>query len=460
MADDRLHKVTSRVKGRAVLGGILNLALSKSGFSLDRFARIYRVMTDSKPWRAALDYCPMLVAVAMPWSTTAVLLIWVLWLFAIFPRLDRSFADALRHPVSMSALAMVGVAILGVFWADGPWWPRIAAIGPTIKLLFLPLLFYHFQRSERANWVFIGFAASCTVLLAYSYVVYVYPTWRFTSAHGFDTTGVPVRNAIDQNQEFALCAFGLAASTIGMFHQRRYVAALTLVGLAASFLANIAFVAFARTSLLYCVVLSLLFAWKFFSRRTATIVLMLLAISASAVWATSAYLRERVEHIALEYQQYRDTNRPTSAGQRLQYWSSSVEWIRQAPLIGHGTGSTKRLFNEAAAGKEGAWAQQIGNPHNQVLYIAIEWGSLGCIILFGMWLCHYQFFRADGLTAWIGTIVVVQNVLSSMLNSHLFDFAEGWIYVAGVGVAAGSVSRRETPQKDLLPAPSRSATQQ
>jgi hypothetical protein len=50
-------------------------------------------------------------------------------------------------------------------------------------------------------------------------------------------------------------------------------------------------------------------------------------------------------------------------------------------------------------------------------------------------------FRANGLIAWIGTIVVVQNVLSSMFNSHLFDFTEGWIYVAGVGAAAGSVSR-------------------
>lgn len=44
------------------------------------------------------------------------------------------------------------------------------------------------------------------------------------------------------------------------------------------------------------------------------------------------------------------------------------------------------------------------------------------------------------MVGWIGT-VVVQNVLSSMLNSHLFDFTEGWIYVAGVGVAAGSVGR-------------------
>jgi O-antigen ligase len=35
----------------------------------------------------------------------------------------------------------------------------------------------------------------------------------------------------------------------------------------------------------------------------------------------------------------------------------------------------------------------------------------------------------------------VQNVVSSLFNSHLFDFHEGWMYVLGVGVAGGMVMR-------------------
>jgi O-antigen ligase len=30
-----------------------------------------------------------------------------------------------------------------------------------------------------------------------------------------------------------------------------------------------------------------------------------------------------------------------------------------------------------------------------------------------------------------------------MLNSHLFDFHEGWLYVLGVGVAGGVLRGRE-----------------
>ena len=50
-------------------------------------------------------------------------------------------------------------------------------------------------------------------------------------------------------------------------------------------------------------------------------------------------------------------------------------------------------------------------------------------------------FAAGRQEAWIGVIVVVQNVVSSLFNSHLFDFHEGWMYVLGVGVAGGLALR-------------------
>ena len=106
-------------------------------------------------------------------------------------------------------------------------------------------------------------------------------------------------------------------------------------------------------------------------------------------------------------------------------------------MIGHGTGSAKQLFESAADGKEGAWGQKISNPHNQTLFVAIQWGLLGVIALYAMWFFHFRLFRAEGVVAWIGLTVVVQNVFSSLLNSHLIDFHEGWLYVLGVGVAGG-----------------------
>ena len=37
--------------------------------------------------------------------------------------------------------------------------------------------------------------------------------------------------------------------------------------------------------------------------------------------------------------------------------------------------------------------------------------------------------------------MVTQNVVSSLVNSHLFDFTQSWLYVFGVGVAGGMALR-------------------
>ena len=47
----------------------------------------------------------------------------------------------------------------------------------------------------------------------------------------------------------------------------------------------------------------------------------------------------------------------------------------------------------------------------------------------------------EGLAAWIGLMVVVQNIFTSLFNSHLFDFSPGWMYVLGVGIAGGMMLR-------------------
>jgi len=42
---------------------------------------------------------------------------------------------------------------------------------------------------------------------------------------------------------------------------------------------------------------------------------------------------------------------------------------------------------------------------------------------------------------------VVQNIFTSLFNSHIFDFHEGWMYVLGVGVAGGMVLRARAAKR-------------
>jgi O-antigen ligase len=111
------------------------------------------------------------------------------------------------------------------------------------------------------------------------------------------------------------------------------------------------------------------------------------------------------------------------------------------------------LFEEAAVGQFGFRAEVVANPHNQTLSVAIQWGAIGIVVLYAMWLVHLLLFRGDGLAAWIGLMVVVQNIFTSLFNSHLFDFHEGWMYVLGVGVAGGMTlrARRQDARQAVIP---------
>ena len=118
-------------------------------------------------------------------------------------------------------------------------------------------------------------------------------------------------------------------------------------------------------------------------------------------------------------------------------------------MIGHGTGSTRGLFEQAATVPAGLrHAEVIPNPHNQTLNVAVQWGVLGVAVLYAMWLLHLLLFRGDGLANWIGLLVVVQNIFTSLFNSHIFDFHEGWMYVLGVGVAGGMVLKARAAGRD------------
>ncbi len=116
--------------------------------------------------------------------------------------------------------------------------------------------------------------------------------------------------------------------------------------------------------------------------------------------------------------------------------------MEQAPFIGHGTGSIAEQFQRAAASESGAAGVATDNPHNQIFAVAIQLGLAGAIVLLAMWIAHLVLFQNGGLVGWIGMTVVIENIVSSAVNSHLFDFNNGWLYIFGIGVAGGVTLRR------------------
>ena len=405
-------------------------------------AQLLRRWRDPAAWVATTDVFLILVAVSLPWSTSLVAIFAVAALITMAPFFDaKAFLEILKRPVSFLPVALFLLAAAGTLWSDAPWGERLYSVGPAAKLLMVPVLFYHFGRTARGLQVFVAFLVSCVLLMAMSWLVAFDPHLALKPGAEY---GVPVKNYIDQSQEFALCAVILAYPVISLLRAARPVAALLLSAIVLGFLVNMAFVVVSRTALVTIPVMLAVFALLHLRWKTSVVIFCAaLALSALA-FAASPKLRWTIETFSRDYTLYKEENRATSMGLRLEYWQKSLRFFANAPVLGHGTGSTQRLFEQAAVGRVGAAADVVRNPHNQTLNVAIQWGLLGIILLYAMWSSHLWLFRCEGLIAWIGLMVVVQNFFTSLFNSHIFDFNEGWMYVLGVGIA-GAAMLKATP---------------
>jgi O-antigen ligase len=396
---------------------------------------------DPAAWAKTADICAVLIALSLPWSTSLVAIFAIIWLIALSPTLDfKLFLQSLKRPICALPIALFLLALVGTLWSDAPWSARSYALSPVTKLLVLPLLFYHFERSSRGMWVLVAFLVSCVLLMAMSWLVLVYPD--LTLKRGDAERGIFVKNYIDQSQEFALCAVVLAYPVITLLRDRKIWQALLLIAIAASLVANMAFVIVSRTALVTMPIMLAVFALMHLTWRTNVVLFVAAIVLGALAWTASPQLQATTERFTRDYRIYKERDQPTSIGLRLEFWTKSLRFFAEAPVVGHGTGSTRGLFEAAATGPAVlAQGQVIGNPHNQTLNVAVQWGSIGIVILYAMWLAHLLLFRGEGLVAWIGLMTVLQNFFSSMFNSHLFDFHEGWMYVLGVGVAGGMILR-------------------
>jgi O-antigen ligase len=412
-------------------------------------ALLRRLRRDPAAWITTTDIFIVLTALSLPWSTSLVAIFAVAALVTMAPFFDaKAFLQALKRPISLLPVGLFALALVGTLWSDAPWHTRFYAVNPTAKLLVLPVLIYHFERSARGLRVFVAFLVSCTLLMAMSWIVAFYPGLSLKTID--PQRGIFVKNYIDQSQEFALCAVALAYPVITLLRARRIWLALLLGAIALSLVVNMAFVIVSRTAMVTMPIMLAVFALLHLKWRTNVIITCAAMALAALAWVASPQLRWTTDTFLRDYQLYMEKNIPTSIGLRLEYWQKSLRLSAEAPVIGHGSGSTRGLFEQAAAGRVGAAADVVSNPHKQTLNIAVQWGVVGIVALYAMWLSHLLLFRGEGLVAWIGLLVVVQNIFTSLFNSHLFDFHEGWMYVLGVGVAGGMVlkasSRESIPE--------------
>jgi len=384
----------------------------------------------------AADWLAVAVAVTLPWSTSISQILTVVWLIALIPTLDVALIRReLQSPAGGLPALLWLMALAGMLWTSVPWGERLAGLEGFHKLLVIPLLLAQFRRSGRGVYVLYGFLASCTALMLASWVLMA--LWKLWSVYvPGKIPGLLVKDYIAQSTEFMICAVALIGLAVERQRAGEWRLAAGAVALACLFSANIFYIAPGRTALIVLPLLLVLFGFRYFGWKGVLAAALAGAVLAAAAWVASPFLRARVIASFDEVQAYQTDNAISSSGIRLEIWKKSLTFIAAAPVIGHGTGSIPDQFRRAAVG-EGISGMQSNNPHNQVFAVAIQLGLLGAAILMTMWVAHLALFLGGGLTAWIGIVIVVQNLASAPVNSHLFDSFHGWLYAFGFGVVGG-----------------------
>jgi O-antigen ligase len=347
------------------------------------------------------------------------------------PRLVATLRSAAGYlPVALFALILVGV-----LWSVQPYGVAIRWVTPYAKLLLIPLVIATAFTPRQALQIACGFLAACMVLLAFSWASLLWPSGPW---HWFKAPGVPVKDNAVQSGCFALCAFGLAIGTVRTWSQgdRR---AIAMGILALLFLADVFFIYLSKTGMIMAtalLVLLIIHTWNW--RLALSIAMPSVLIIAVGLWL-SGPAQQRLAEMSTDMHAHDTSGETISTGARMDFWNKGLDFVKQAPLLGHGTGSIKPLYQAMEATQPSPYGEATPDPHNQFLHVTLQVGLVGGILLLAMWAAHFRMFLHRDVVSIMGQAVVLQNFIGSLFNSHLTTVTQGMLYCLAVGVLGAAV---------------------
>jgi O-antigen ligase len=397
---------------------------------------------------AARQIAAIATAFTLPLSTSGQAIAVSIFAVLALLTLDRArFNATLRTPAAWLPVALFALILIGVLWSMQPLSGAIKWVGPYAKLLLIPLVMATAFTPKQALQIAYGFIIACVFLLALSWASFLWPTGPWT---WFKSPGVPFKDNAVQSGCFALCAFGLAIGAIRIWAQdtRR---AIAMIVLALLFFADIFLIYLSKTGMLMAAALLGLFlvhvgGW----RRVLMIAVPALIVIAVALWASAPAQRRLAEmssDINASQGAGNGVQETVSTAARLDFWSKAIGFVKQAPLLGHGTGSIKPLYQAMEATKPSPYGEATPDPHNQILHVVLQVGLVGGLLLWAMWIAHARLFLARDFASVIGQAIVLQNVIGSLFNSHISAVTQGMLYCLAVGLLGAVVRSTTTPPR-------------
>jgi len=143
---------------------------------------------------------------------------------------------------------------------------------------------------------------------------------------------------------------------------------------------------------------------------------------------------------AMRWQPGVTEHKPSSIGERLEYYRRSLDLFNAHPFMGVGAGGFPASYENAVRGTA---SPPTRNPHSEYLLKAVELGVPGLALLLGLfWTVWRTAGRlADPAHAAIARALAITFALASVVTSTFNDHTEGLLFVWLAGVLFAGLSR-------------------
>jgi len=326
-----------------------------------------------------------------------------------------------QQPLVWLSLSVYAVVIVGCLWGQVPWHYRGIVLHKYIKLLYIPFLLLIFRQEKWQKHSINAFilGISINVVASYAKAAGLLPHWHRAATEMFI-----FHIYASYITAFAIYLVGhrlLFTKTNRLLH-----ASLLTLFIGYEFFINISRAGYLITLLLFAMLMFQKYDWK----KALTIFVVSSAGFIFILHHFSHTFNNKIQQTSTSFNEYSHVTKDTSWGFRLQFAKFSAGLIKERPLLGHGTGSFKYLFDKIGHNTIPGWTGSLNTPHNDYLLFAVQFGLIGLAILL------YFFYRAFMLTIkldtqrkQIGQALVVSFMISCCCNAMLYTTVVGHFFI-------------------------------
>jgi len=363
-------------------------------------------------------------------------------------RYSDRWRAAWSSPATLPAFLMVGLIVLGATHTSATpaqvldHWERYS------KFLLVPVLIavLHDDVWRRRAWVAFLVAMVITLASTYANIWWDLP-WSKTDNDGWGRDHSVFANHIAQGLAMS---FFVAVCVVRGLNRPTLPLRVSWFALAVLAAVSVTHLSQGRGSQIALLAVLLVLVIRESPARWRWRAVSGLAIALALLFATSPLLQKRFSEAVHDSLAYESENSYTSAGARLHMWSTSLDLIKESPLVGHGTGAyhgeSARLFNDQRMCEIGCF-----HPHNQLLFFGVDHGLVGmALFLFFLWRPWRASVQGDQPIHVLLTSFMAVFLVDTFLHGPLWIHMEAYFFFTMLPLLMSSVAAdapRRMPQR-------------